>query len=150
VARRVAREHLAANAAVGLDELRRKLAHGQERDRAVAEAVDEELAAERSKTGYERFTKLWELSLQENRRHAHLTIRYEDLTRDFEAVCGQIWAAVPCTTDYAPLKRWVVPTEKQGQLRQRSKSLDSRLRSVADRIRFSYGKLRLRLASLFR
>src|SRR5437868_10975770 len=47
VSRRVARQHLAANAAVGLDELRRQLPHRQERHRPVAEAVDQKLAAER-------------------------------------------------------------------------------------------------------
>lgn len=109
-----------------------------------------DLAAERSKTGHERFAKLWELSLEENRRHAHLTVRYEDLTRDFETVCGQIWAAVPCTADLAPLKRWVVPAERQGKLRSRSGGLRSRMGSAVDRVRFTYAKLRLRLGRLMR
>ena len=72
-----------------------------------------ELAADRSKTGYERFAKLWELSRAENERFAHVTVRYEDLIRDFEGVAREIWRVLGCTADLGPLKQWIVTPEQQ-------------------------------------
>lgn len=103
-----------------------------------------ELAADRSRTGYERFAKLWELSRSESIKYADLTVRYEDLTGDFEATCSRIWATIGCTTDFLPLKQWVVRPEHQAPLKQRSRNLASRLVGVVDRVRFEYAKLRVR------
>src|SRR5689334_14194195 len=44
----IARQYLAADAAVGLDEFRAEFAHRHERHRAIAEAVQEDLSAERA------------------------------------------------------------------------------------------------------
>jgi Sulfotransferase family len=108
-----------------------------------------ELAADRSKTGYERFAKLWELSLAENNRFAHVTVRYEELTRDFEATAREIWDALGCTADLAPLKQWVVTPENQRAIDQAT-GVQGRLRAAADRARFRYGRLRMRLDQLLR
>ena len=109
-----------------------------------------ELAAERSKTGYERFAKLWELTLAENRKHSDLTVSFEELTRDFETVCGQIWSTAGCETDYKPLEEWVVAPEQQETLKVRPRGLQSRLIMAVGRARLRYGRLRLTLARLRR
>ena len=109
-----------------------------------------DLAAERSKNGYERFAKLWELTLAENTKHADLTVSFEQLTRDFDAVCGQIWASAGCETDYRPLKQWVVAPEQQETLKVRPRGLKSRLIMAVGRARLRYGRLRISLARLRR
>jgi hypothetical protein len=109
-----------------------------------------ELAADRSKTGYERFRKLWELELAENRTYADVSVSFEELTRDFETVCGRIWAAVPCASDYRALKQWVVPPDQQETLQVRPHGLKSRLIMAVGRARFRYARLRLALARLRR
>jgi hypothetical protein len=103
-----------------------------------------ELAADRSKTGYERFAKLWELSLAENTRFAHVTVRYEELTRNFVSVAGEIWKALGCEADLAPLQQWVVRPDQQRDLANPT-GLPRALRTAADWARFRYGQLRIRL-----
>ena len=107
-------------------------------------SVFPDLAADRSKTGYERFAKLWELSLEQNRRYAHVTVRYEDLTRDFEGTAREIWNTLGCTADLAALKQWVVRPDQQQEL-ARAGGLRGAWRTASDRVRFRYGQLRIRL-----
>ncbi len=45
-----------------------------------------ELAASQSATGFERFSKLWELSRRESERNSHLTVKFEELTQNFDRV----------------------------------------------------------------
>jgi hypothetical protein len=49
-----------------------------------------ELARERSSTGYERFSKLWERSRREQQRHADVSIELAELKRDFEGACTRL------------------------------------------------------------
>lgn len=51
-----------------------------------------ELAEENVGTGYERFSRLWELNLAEGRRHADLSVGLGELTRDFDASWSRIAA----------------------------------------------------------
>jgi len=75
-----------------------------------------QLDARNSSTGYERFCKLWELSLAAHRRHADISIDYADLTHDFEATCKRLFDAVGCCADVATLKPLVIPPERQKSL----------------------------------
>jgi hypothetical protein len=106
-----------------------------------------ELAAGESGSGYERFSKLWALSLREGRAHADLTIQFEDLTSNFDEVCGQIWHALGLTSNYLPLKQWVVAPEQRTPLKPRPRTFGSRLVHAGQRARFEYAKFRVRVAS---
>ena len=106
-----------------------------------------ELDAARSQTGYERFSTLWALSLRESTRHADLTVRFEDLTQDYESVCGRIWETIGCTADYRPLKQWVVRSEQRAPLQERSNGVLARLDRAAVRLRFEWAKFRVRMRS---
>jgi hypothetical protein len=71
-------------------------------------------------------------------------VRYEELIRNFEPVAGEIWKALGCQADLAPLKQWVVSPENQRAVDQLS-GVHRALRSAADRARFHYGRLRMRV-----
>ena len=76
-----------------------------------------ELDAGRSRTGFERFSKLWERSYDEHRRHAHVSIDYDDLVRDFDAVMVRLWSAIDApAADLGKLRRLVVSRDRQQQL----------------------------------
>lgn len=72
-----------------------------------------ELASKNSRSGYERFCKLWELSYHTNRRFADISVNYADLISSFEAVCGEIWECIGYDYDIAELKKLIVPSENQ-------------------------------------
>jgi hypothetical protein len=67
-----------------------------------------ELAAHRSQTGFERFSKLWEASFAEQQRHADISIDYATLTRAFAATSERLRECVGCEFDLASLGRLVV------------------------------------------
>jgi hypothetical protein len=106
-----------------------------------------ELEASRSQSGFERFSKLWALSLRESTKHADVTVRFEDLTQDYDAVCGRIWDTIGCTADYHPLKRWVVRSEQRAPLTERSNSFMARLGRLGIRLRFEWAKFRVQMKS---
>ncbi len=72
-----------------------------------------ELAADQSRTGYERFLKLWQLSKSWNQRHADISIEYRVLTHEFEATCERLQRCIGCDFPLASLKQFVIPPEKQ-------------------------------------
>ena len=62
-----------------------------------------ELAADRSSSGYERFSKLWHLSRREHERYADVSVALEELKNDFAASCERISAAVGFEMDATAL-----------------------------------------------
>lgn len=68
-----------------------------------------ELAAENSATGYERFSRLWELNLAEGRRHADLSVGLAELTRDFDATWARIATCVGVPVPSSRLRHLVRP-----------------------------------------
>lgn len=73
-----------------------------------------ELEASNSRTGYERFTKLWDLSFAENRRYADVSIDYGELIRNFEATCDNMWQVIGAHgMDTAHLKQFVVSSPQK-------------------------------------
>lgn len=107
-----------------------------------------ELGADQCSGGFERFSRLWDLSRREGIAHAHLTIRFEDLTGDFESVASKLWATLGCTSDYRALERWVVRPEEQQPLVPRSNSLGSRIARLGVRLRFELAKRQVRQAEM--
>jgi len=104
-----------------------------------------ELDASRSKTGFERFSKLWELSYEHNKRYADISIDYWDLTHSFQAVCGQMWQAVGVTgIDTESLKRFVVPPENQTTALHQS-SILRKTHMAVNKLFRKYARARLRL-----
>jgi hypothetical protein len=72
-----------------------------------------QLAVEHSRTGYERFLKLWELSKSWGERYADVSIDYRALTHDFEATCKRLQDCVGCDFPLASLQQFVIPPERQ-------------------------------------
>lgn len=109
-----------------------------------------ELGAENSKTGFERFSKLWELSYVENQRYADISIDYWALTHDFEATCQRMKDCIGGEFEIAPLKQWVVPKEKQKELEIRQPGFKRRVQNLIERTTRKYAKARLAASSLRR
>ena len=109
------------------------------------QATFPELDARNSKTGYERFSKLWQLSLAENQRYADVSVDYKDLTHDFGTNCGKIWEAVGCDAEIEPLEKYVVPQENQRTMPIFENSWNKRILGVIDRAGRKYAKVRVRL-----
>jgi hypothetical protein len=109
-----------------------------------------ELRSNCSRTGYERFCKLWELSYAENRRYADLSIDYGELTRNYEAVAREIQCCVGCQSNLTQLEHLVVPPDKQRPLEIRSTGLKKRIQNLIVRAESKQARLRLKLRSLLR
>ncbi len=104
-----------------------------------------ELEATRSQTGFERFSKLWELSYEQNTRYADISIDYWDLTHDFEAVCERMWQAVGVTgIDTARLKKLVVAPENQTAALPQG-FVSRKTRGAIDKLLRKYARARVRL-----
>jgi len=109
-----------------------------------------ELAAENSQTGYERFSKLWELSRAEHLRYADISINYRSLVDDFQRTMGLIGECVGHTFDTQFLEQFVVAPERQQPLAPRGTGLGGRLSLVLDRAGRRYASSRLALGSRLR
>jgi sulfotransferase family protein len=102
-----------------------------------------ELDARHFKSGYERFCKLWELSLSEQQMYADLSINYWDLTHSFENTCDQLWRCIGASdVDNAELKRFVIAPEEQQNVPV--SALNKRLGYWVDRIGRRYARERIR------
>jgi hypothetical protein len=105
-----------------------------------------ELEASRSATGFERFSRLWELSYEENRRHADVSIDYADLLYDFDATATRMFAGVGVTgIDLAQLRQFVVPPGKQSAATQALRTPLSQIRRLSDRTLRRYAAMRVRM-----
>jgi hypothetical protein len=105
-----------------------------------------DLDASRSRTGYERFCKLWESSLTENRKYADLSVDYASLLGDLETTCERLSACLGCRFDSDSLKEYVVPPAQQKPLRLTGLG---RWRDVfLDRNGGRYARLKLKLQTL--
>ncbi len=87
-----------------------------------------ELEASRSTSGFERYSKLWDLSFAEHRRHADVSVDLSALIHDFEATCAQIGDAIGYSFDTGRLEPLVVSPERHaaaadGRLRVRALEL---------------------------
>jgi len=110
-----------------------------------------ELDASNSKTGYERFCKLWDLSFAENRRYADLSVDYLDLIADFEVACERVWACIGATgIDAAKLKQFVVPPRNHKRTPFTDPGIVDRTRRVIYRAGMRYARARVRYVARHR
>ena len=106
-----------------------------------------ELAADKSKTGFERFSKLWDLSFAEHQKYADLSVDYWELTHNFEDTFRQVKDCIGANFDIASLKQWVIPKEQQKEL-VIEKSLRNHTQDLVERATRSYARVRLRANSI--
>jgi hypothetical protein len=66
-----------------------------------------ELAAQRSSSGFERFSKLWDLCDAEQRRFADISIDHKELVEDFPATAARIGAAIGYEFDIPRLAPYI-------------------------------------------
>lgn len=108
-------------------------------------AVYPELDATNSKTGYERFCKLWERSFAENQRYADVSVDYWDLTHEFEATAERIWKAIGAPEiDTPALKKFVIPPEEHKSTPILPAGVAEKAKKLIDRAGRKYARLRLR------
>jgi hypothetical protein len=72
-----------------------------------------ELDAAASGNGFERFSKLYDLSLAAQRANADISLEYRNLCRNFDVECRRMFGAAGCPADIAPLHSLVIPPEQQ-------------------------------------
>lgn len=108
-----------------------------------------ELASANSQSGFERFSKLWELSYHTNRRFADISINYMDLINEFEVVCGKIWSCIDFNYDISSLKKLVVSTEKQKPVSISSTDLRKQFFRQLDEFGFRLARLIIKLRNYF-
>src|SRR5581483_3985650 len=102
-----------------------------------------ELDARHFTTGFERFSRLWELSYQHNRRYADVSIDYDDLVNDFEATFGRVWEACGAPPiDISRLRAFVVKPDQQPPARR---GLRARLDATTRKLLWHYARARVRL-----
>ena len=93
-----------------------------------------ELAAGHFKTGFDRFSALWELSYAENRRWAHVSIDYADLIGNFRPTVARMWEAIGVQgIDDAALERYVVRSDAGEARRQAFLGAGSPIARLIDR-----------------
>jgi hypothetical protein len=106
-----------------------------------------ELEAANFQTGYQRFAKLWELSFIENQRYADISIDYDELVRNFEATCKQLWDCIGASgIDTAGLKQFVVPSASQKPTVFRASGVAQHVKRLIYRIGMKYARVRVRIA----
>jgi hypothetical protein len=98
-----------------------------------------ELAAERSSSGYERFSKLWTLSRREHERHADVCVNLLELHDDFDGALRRISAAVGFSLDPGSLRSLVASERRAGQqVKERSRGM-----RLVDRAGMRYAEARV-------
>ena len=114
--------------------------------------IHPELERRHSRTGFERFSKLWALSFEEHRRHADVSIAYEDLLGDFESVMKRLWKAIDGPdVEFVRLRRLVVPRVRQDHFAaEAAKRPMAGARRWMDRALRRYAALRVRADDVWR
>ena len=106
-----------------------------------------ELAADQSRTGYERFSKLWERSFAEHQKFADLSVDYWELTHNFEETFERVKECIGGSFDVPSLSKWVVPKEQQKEL-EIDKGLRNHGQDFLEKITRKYARVRLRANSV--
>ncbi len=105
-----------------------------------------ELAASACSSGYERFSRLWDLSYREHTRHADVSVALADLTADFRTTGGEIFETVGCPVDLHHLDSFVVRSAAPGAMApgRLVKAMRS-IRRRVDNLGHRYARVRVRL-----
>ncbi|MDX6407889.1 MAG: hypothetical protein QOE13_960 [Gaiellaceae bacterium] len=99
-----------------------------------------ELARDASSTGYERFSKLWELSRREHERHADVSVELADLKTDFEGTCRRISADIGFELDAVRLRPYLSTGKRQAP----HNGAHQRLERAVDGLGQRYAEIRVR------
>jgi hypothetical protein len=99
-----------------------------------------ELAADRSSSGFERFSKLWAITNAEQRRWADVSITHRELVDDFPSTAARIGAAIGYEFEIERLAQYVRAPEKRGRPQR---PLLSHAVDAVDSVGRRYAKLRV-------
>lgn len=102
-----------------------------------------ELAASASRSGFERFSKLYDRSLEEQQRFADISLGYRTFCRDFDEECQRMFDVVGCTAKIAPLRRLVIPPEQQKHGSIQPAGLKVHMANLIDRFGRKYARVRV-------
>jgi len=105
-----------------------------------------ELAVEHSKTGFERFSKLYDRSLEAHRANADISIEYRALCKDFETQCARMFEVVGCKTEVVRLKPLIIQPENQRRPVVQAAGFSAKVGYLIDRLGRKYAKVRVRQA----
>jgi Sulfotransferase family len=100
-------------------------------------------------SGFDRFSALWRLSFEENRKHSDISIDYRDLQRDFVNTSERLWQCLGVTgIDTPALEKFIVKQEGKGAAAQRGWVM--RARDLIDRAGRKYARARVRAEARWR
>lgn len=104
-----------------------------------------ELAAERSESGFERFSRLWDICDAEQRRHADISVDHREVVEDFAATAARIGAAIDYEFDIPRLAQFIRAPEARSTGRP---SPRERVLAQLDSLgrRYAKGRVALRYA----
>ncbi|MEO8135847.1 MAG: hypothetical protein ABI831_17955, partial [Betaproteobacteria bacterium] len=109
-----------------------------------------ELAADQSRTGFERFSKLWERSYEENRRYADVSVDYDELLRNFDSTMVTLWSAIGTPLpDLDSLRQFVIPPQKHAAQPVLGSPIAA-ARGALDRVLRKYARVRVRTEEMLR
>jgi hypothetical protein len=108
------------------------------------------LAAENFTNGFDRFSALWDLSYEENKRHSDISISYHELTHNFEATFERVKECIGGSFEVTPLKQWVIPKEQQTELVVEKPGLKRKSKDLVEKATRKYAKARLLAQTLIR
>ena len=103
-----------------------------------------ELRAENSSSGYERYQKIYKLSLEQKNLHEDISERYEDLISNFDVECKKIFDLLGYPADIDYLSQFVVPTAKHKPLGSDRKKVVHVVNEKIDRLGSLYARVVLR------
>jgi len=104
-----------------------------------------ELDARHFTSGFDRFSALWQLSYEANRKHADISIDYRDLLGDFPATAERLWRCLEITgIDSEALQRFVVKPERK-QAEAARGGVTAVVRTAMNRVGRKYARARVRL-----
>lgn len=106
------------------------------------------LAAGNFKSGFERFSALWELSYAENRKYADISIDYDELTKNFDLTAERLWAGIGARDiDTPALRKYVIRSEAKEAMPHPFQGALGLLAHLKDRVGRRYAALRVRYGS---
>ncbi len=108
-----------------------------------------QLDARNFKTGFERFSMLWQLSYDENRKYSDISIDYRDLQRDFHRTADRLWECLGVAgIDNAALEPFVV--RQEGKKAASRRTLARQAHDLINRAGRRYARVRVRAENRWR
>ncbi|HEY3823886.1 MAG TPA: sulfotransferase [Bryobacteraceae bacterium] len=102
-----------------------------------------ELAIEQSRTGFERFSRLYDRSLAAHLAESNFSVEYRTLCRDFEVTCRRMFDEAGCSADPSRLKSLVISPDAQKRPAVRPSGIADSMTNLVDRFGRKYAKARV-------